>query len=99
MKKLIPLTLLALIAACSKAPETPDKPEEKPVAEASAAAKGYCDGTNTAPFLALNRACKAEIAAGRKWEGPNCIAYRKASDEADSIARSGKQCVGVRIRF
>lgn len=63
-----------------------------------AAAKGFYDGTNTGPYIALNKACNAEAAQGQR--GPNCTLREKAGKEADRLLRANPAgFVGVRIRF
>jgi hypothetical protein len=106
----IPVIALALsialtLAACGQE-KSADKAEasapqvsaEKPVAEPMAAAQTYYDGTNTAPWLALNKACKTEAAANKR--GVNCDAYAVASVQANKLIHENPAgFVGVRVKL
>lgn len=63
-----------------------------------AAAKGFYDGTNTGPYIALNKACNTEAAQGQR--GPNCALHEKAAREGDRLIRANPAgFVGLRVRF
>ncbi|MGV7242113.1 hypothetical protein [Caballeronia sp. M23-90] len=63
-----------------------------------AAAQTYYDGTDTAPYLALNKACKAEAAAGNRSKG--CDAFNVAATQTNRLIHANPAgFVGVRIRF
>ncbi|KVN48757.1 hypothetical protein WT12_08405 [Burkholderia territorii] len=92
--------LLCTMAACGQKATDQDghsSSEAKPVADPIKAARTYYDGTDPAPWLALNQACKGEVAAGKK--GVNCDAYSSASAEANKLIRANPAgFVGVRVR-
>lgn len=93
--------LLTMLGACGQHKADADNQkasEAKPVADPIKAAHTYYDGTDTAPWLALNKACKGEIAGGSK--GVNCEAYTAASAEADKLIRANPAgFVGLRVRL
>ncbi|WP_342234360.1 hypothetical protein [Ralstonia sp. OTU4908] len=101
MRHFIVLLIAVLLAACGQeapksAATTPDQP--KAVAEPMVAAKGYYDGSDTAPWLALNKACKDEIAGGKR--GVNCSAFETANTEANKMIRANPAgFVGVRVNL
>lgn len=96
---LIASLMLATLAACSKEKaQEPAEAGQKAVAEPMAAAQTYYDGTNTAPWLALNKACKQEVAEGKR--GVNCAAYQEATAQADKLIRANPSgFVGLRVKL
>ncbi|HDR9474418.1 hypothetical protein [Burkholderia multivorans] len=93
-------TLLCALVACGQRAETPSQnlSAAQPVADPVKAARTYYDGTDTGPWLALNKACKEEVAAGKK--GVNCEAYVTASAEANKLIRANPAgFVGLRVRL
>lgn len=95
MYKLIMAAVVVLLAACGK--ETPVSEGARPVAAPIPAAQTYFDGTDTAPWLALNKACKEESAAGKR--GVNCLALDAAAQKVNEMLRANPSgFVGVRIK-
>jgi hypothetical protein len=63
-----------------------------------AAAKGFYDGTNTGPYIALKKACNEEAANGSR--GVNCEQYDKAAREGDRLFRANPAgFVGLRAKL
>ncbi|VWC40632.1 hypothetical protein BLA23254_06941 [Burkholderia lata] len=93
--------LLTMLAACGQHKADADNQkssEAKPVADPIKAAHTYYDGTDAEPWLALNKACKGEIAGGSK--GVNCDAHTAAMAEAEKLIRANPAgFVGLRVRL